>query len=475
LLLALGCASFDDASADGAYVYYSVTDAGAQTDAPPPSDSGQPADGGMPVDSGSGQPDGGSGQSDGGALPTGPQFYVGPAATGTGDGSLGNPWNIDQALKLAGPGDTVLFLDGVYRQPLLFTRSGEQDAPIVFRAAPGALPVLDGDGVGNRPGMTSLAVVHDLVVEGFFVRNWRYAGIGFTWDHHGCKNITIRHCVADSNQLAGIGAYFAEGITIEHNIASRNGWGPESWTSNFTIYTIGGTNNVVRGNVAFHGIDTSSHQSDGNGFILDVSTNAGNALFENNLAFLNGGAGFASTDSSGARFVGNTSFHNGQAILKLAEFAFVDTCRDESPINGQRYALNNVVLRNNVGVAQSGRLAETRYSCGDKNPTFLNSDLRNNHFATGDASGLFSNAAALDFRPTMGSALQGTADATGTLNQDLGFDPKCIKPESGQRYTWWRFAPDEAYIRSIGGVAACFSPISRPRGDGQEIGAYEIR
>jgi hypothetical protein len=400
---------------------------------------------------------------------------VSPSASGSGDGSEANLWTSAQALQRARPGDTVLFKDGVYRDALFFSRSGEPGAPIVFRAAPGALPVIEGPQGNNHPGIASTAVVHDLVIQGFLVRNWRWAGIDFSWGHRGCKNITIRYCIADSNQVTGIAAMFSENMTVERNIGCRNGWGPDSWSSNINIYGVRGTNNIVRGNVAFHGVDTSSHQTDGNGFILDLTIDQGSALFENNLSFLNGGAGFVATDSAGIRLIGNTSFHNSQAI-DAAEYGFTDTCRDvvtEIPVNGQRYSMNNVVYRNNVGVAASGKKVEGRWSCG-QSTAFVNGDERNNHLVNGDGRALFSSVDAADFRPKSGTPLESTANALGTASEDIGFDAKCLKRQTGQRYSWWTHAPDEAYIRSIGGIARCFAPRKRPHGSGQEIGAYEL-
>jgi hypothetical protein len=97
------------------------------------------------------------------------------------------------------------------------------------------------------------------------------------------------------------------------------GWGPDSWSSNINLWAIRGPNNIVRGNVAFHGVDTSSNNSDGNGFILDVSLDEGSALFENNIGFLNGGACVAVCDTSGARIVNNTCFHNAQRTAREFE------------------------------------------------------------------------------------------------------------------------------------------------------------
>ena len=132
-----------------------------------------------------------------------------------------------------------------------------------------------------------------------------------SWNYK-VSNILIRHCVADLNGRTGFAPYFASDVMIENNIASRNGWAPNSWSSGFDIYGVKGDHNIIRGNVSFHSVDTSSHRSDGNGFILDLTLNQGSALFENNIGFLNGGSCISVTDSGGAQLVGNTCYANAQ-------------------------------------------------------------------------------------------------------------------------------------------------------------------
>jgi hypothetical protein len=166
--------------------------------------------------------------------------------------------------------------------------SGSPGNPLTIRAADGAVPMLVGPNGNNQTGFGAGAVVHDIVIEGLWSTNWRWGGFGFSFSHKGCHDITLRYVVADQNQNAGITAGYADDMTVEHSIASRNGWGPNSWTSNINFYHVGGSN-LVRGNVAFHGIDTSSHQTDGNGLILDVSLDKGTTRFENNIAFLMAG------------------------------------------------------------------------------------------------------------------------------------------------------------------------------------------
>jgi len=68
-----------------------------------------------------------------------------PQANDNGDGSRDHPWKtITRAARNAGPGDTVIIRDGVYREQVTARTSGAAEAPITFEAAPGAHVMLTG-------------------------------------------------------------------------------------------------------------------------------------------------------------------------------------------------------------------------------------------------------------------------------------------------------------------------------------------
>jgi hypothetical protein len=68
-----------------------------------------------------------------------------PHTSNDGDGSRERPWKtIARAAKTAGPGDTVIIRDGIYRERVVVKTSGTAEAPISFEAAPGAHVVLTG-------------------------------------------------------------------------------------------------------------------------------------------------------------------------------------------------------------------------------------------------------------------------------------------------------------------------------------------
>ena len=81
-------------------------------------------------------------------------YHVGPAASGSGDGSRSNPWQLHAALQSSSvkPGDTVWIHGGTYSNPnsgvFQFvwecTLNGSSGSPIIVKAFPGEHPVLDG-------------------------------------------------------------------------------------------------------------------------------------------------------------------------------------------------------------------------------------------------------------------------------------------------------------------------------------------
>jgi hypothetical protein len=68
-----------------------------------------------------------------------------PQASDNGDGTPERPWKtITKAAGKAGPGDTVVVRDGIYREQVVVKQNGTAQAPTLFEAAPGAQVVLTG-------------------------------------------------------------------------------------------------------------------------------------------------------------------------------------------------------------------------------------------------------------------------------------------------------------------------------------------
>lgn len=399
-------------------------------------------------------------------------YYVDTDGKWGNTGTKAKPWNLPKALDAVDPGDTVYLSGGVYDDDgaLWIKRSGRPGKWITFRAGKDEVPIIKGPGPGNKPktaGVTDVTRVSYVRIEGLWVTNWHWAGIGIGW-YNRCHHIELRHNVADLNGQSGLFLMKGGHFKIEYNIASRNGYGPDSWGSGVGAYQVHGSENTVRGNVSFSNIDSSDHHTDGNGFILDVSKNFGNALFENNIGFNNGGACIVATDSSSIRLANNTCWHNAQdpnLSFKVAEFQFSDTKRD-----GNKYTRHNVTMRNNVAIAVRGHKARSHEK------GFSNSVFENNYLYpdTKLDKSVYNNPGRADFRPGSGSALINAGTRAELPTLDIGFDPRCIKRQTlGKKISWAKHAPNLDYIVSIGGIKNCFSPRSRTRRSAPEIGAYK--
>ncbi len=243
------------------------------------------------------------------------EYFVATNGNDSNPGSESQPFQtIRRGVSAAtSPGDTVYIRGGTYGggwdNQLNPTNSGTSGSPITFAAYPGEVPILDGSSLGEACGVepNSQAVQYVRII-GLVARNWGTSGFSNGWNYPS-SNLQFINCVAENNGVNGITFYNADNVTIEGCISAHNGNQQPSWSSGINIYG-GGGQNVIRGNVSFENIDISSHASDGNGFILDESSTHG--LFENNIAFLNGGSCMRLTRSSGGRLINNTCVLNGQ-------------------------------------------------------------------------------------------------------------------------------------------------------------------
>jgi MYXO-CTERM domain-containing protein len=400
-------------------------------------------------------------------------YFVATTGNDSANGSAAAPFKtIRKAITVAMPGDTVRIRGGTYTgwsNQINPTRSGRADAWITFRADDGSLPIIEPTtditgGSGFEPVDVAVSYIR---VEGLVVRNWPTSGFSNGWNHPS-SNIQVRYCIAENNGVNGITFYKASNVLFEYNIAAHNGNRAPSWSSGFNLFTATGSaqTNIVRGNVSFENVDICGDpaggcdpmtSTDGNGFILDEQSTG--ALFANNIAFRNGGSCIRLTNSSGAHLINNTCFHDAQDT----GYAFA---QDEIFFSDDN-SRNGAVVRNNVAAGISG--IDGLNASGS-------ATVQNNLWVGNNgATPFFTNptGANPDFRPSASATqLINQGGATQAPTTDIGFDPRCIKQQSGA-LSFWQYAPDYAYITSIGGVAACFHPVARPQGSAPDIGAYE--
>jgi hypothetical protein len=379
------------------------------------------------------------------------EIYASPTGNGNGS-SASTPMSLSSAASQAQAGDTVYLASGTY-SGLRPGKSGTADAWITFAAAPGALPIIEGGNVGSGS-------VEYVRYVGIVARNGSSGGFGNGWTNGDCNpvsngNLEYINCVADGNAINGIAHYCAGGLRIKQSIVAHNGNKDPSWSSGVNLFGVqgGASSNIVEQTLSFENIDISSNHSDGSGFIADQ--NSQGASFINNIGFRNGGSCIRITNSTNTQIINNTCVNDGQdpSAKYHDEIFFSDTGTTHQ----------GALLRNNLCIPTSGQKGLTM---GD------NVTSQNNNFS-GTASLIVSATGDLDFHLVSGSAaIDAGASGAPTPADEIGFDWRCIKQQTGQAVSWWAYAVDYDYIQSIGGVAACFQ--SGARGETPDQGAYEF-
>lgn len=407
-------------------------------------------------------------------------YYVSPTGTATTGCSRADPCDLTSGVGLVAAGDTVILMDGVYKEtPIDVKANGTSSAWITFQADDCATPILEGPGVGDTgTGVgsgSSLTLGQYVRYIGLVSRGWN-TGFGNHWVATDATppesapsngNIEYKYCIGDGNGRTGFTHFSASGIHIQNCISSHNGSNTaHSWSSGITLYSTSSSSGtaLVEGNISFENMDAQKH-TDGSGFIVDETSN--NAKFLNNLAFRNGGSCFRLTKSSGTVFINNTCYHNAQ------------DSQDTGPTNpGEVYFTDSttktgVSFMNNVFIATgTGPGANPVYG----QPT---SGWSNNVTGTGNVNHFTSpDGTNPDFTLASASTALIAKGGTGSNvpTSDIGFDPKCITKRaptmvgSIAKGSWWQYSVDIDYIKSIGGVAKCFNP--KNRSGTPDIGAY---
>jgi hypothetical protein len=156
-------------------------------------------------------------------------IYVSPTGSDSNSGeSAASPIkSLSVAAGRAQPGDTVNLLAGRYLDPLIPTRSGTRDQPIVFRSASSQPAVITHGSVSGLKHAILLSQVSDIVIEGIHVDGVKPAPDASvnTFVHiEASTRVVVRKGVFRyANGWAGVDVRGSTYVTIEDNVIERVG------------------------------------------------------------------------------------------------------------------------------------------------------------------------------------------------------------------------------------------------------------
>ena len=257
--------------------------------------------------------------SNSGTSSTSPKTFLGAAAA-TRPGSvvclLGGSYNLSSSFKPPNSGSPSSWI--VYKNydatPVNFHWTGVADASAMFYMGGSSFPsgpaYLEFRGL-NLNGRSNAA-------DGFFCRGAHHLRF-------------VGNSVSDTGG-SGIASIDCDYLTADHNLISHNGYIPSgtanpqwySWTSAISFNSnqwfdnYSGFHNLISNNIISGEVDQSTHHTDGNGIILDLSSgsydpataNTPPALVVNNVVYGNGGHCIVAYVVTNFWIVNNTCYEN---------------------------------------------------------------------------------------------------------------------------------------------------------------------
>lgn len=376
---------------------------------------------------------------------------------------------LQKAASITQAGDEVLVMNGTYtpsttntdsNTPVLkVTTSGTSSNYIVFKAYPGATPVIYSsgrrwvavwinasyikfEGIEVKGNNANLLLADAKAAEqnhraggGDYARYSEFNTTGITVGGQANSSTNPHHIEVRNNKVhhtpgGGIAVERADYVTVDGNTVYNTSWFTMYGTSGISVlapsnyntatgYKMWITRNKSYGNktqVPYQASSTGS-LSDGNGIIIDVNdgtlstTNyTGKTLVENNISYLNGAGGVHVYKAKNVDVFNNTTYMNEQ-VLAYAN------------INANQ--ANNIRFRNNIAYAKSGGKANGLFngSTGG-NVTFDYNVYYNGSVTSGGANSqtanpLFVNPSAGDFwlntgSPAINAGMSSSLSGTGS-------------------------------------------------------------
>ncbi len=416
-------------------------------------------------------------------------YYVSPDGDDGNPGTFDQPWRtIQHAVDSVGPGDTIWVRSGIYNERVVIQTSGLPGLPITLIGYPGETAVLDGSRLEQRNGIdiggTDYWTFQDLVIQDYIQEEER--GFGFvSW--HNSQGITLRHL---EFSLVGTPIKFhtgGEDVLIEDVYGHDYDYvgfdcGPAGPCLGFTLRraTMEGNDTAVDGFAVEEGIGilvedclAEGHASDGFDFKSDRTT------LRRVISRDNGGNNIKLWGSDNS-LINGLSYDSGQTNLVLAE--------------GGSYTVINNTIANRTSYGYLATLGGYETSV-PTSITLYNNIFYNDHPEMSGTTVYFPDGAILtadrnlyynpygedevicdDFldRCFSGDEINdGTwYAASGNDQHSLYGDPLFVDA-ADRDYHLTAYSPAINAGTAEGAPSIDLDGISRPQGEGFDIGAYE--
>jgi hypothetical protein len=252
-------------------------------------------------------------------------FYASPAGHPTGDGSLGNPWDLATALAQPAsvhPGDTIWLRGGTYHGQFTSKLQGTASSPIKVRQYPGERATIDGGSLGNRT---------------IFIANGNY-----TWFWGFEVMSSDGHRVSQQSGSTATDINYGPGVDSESNATGLKfiNMVVHDTSGGFALFEIV-TDTEVSGCLSYYNGWLGTDRGHGHGIYTQNQTPSVRQFLDN-IIFGNFALGIQAYGSAAAsldnlHFDGNTIFRSGEIISHPQQNLLV----------GGDGATNNPVITNN--------------------------------------------------------------------------------------------------------------------------------